>query len=145
MTKAALCAQCFDIVSPLSAWRTNRDWRWCQCDQMAVRWREGNRGLIEVTAFNGPDHVRVLGLNNMFLEYAVLSVPKHDDGFSFADWRQLHEESVSKIEPSYLFHEGKRACWALVVRPGESGDVFFVDYAEARRVPKVTTTGEAIQ
>jgi hypothetical protein len=137
MTKAALCTDCFDIVSPLRKWQTIRDWRWCQCDLMAVRWRDGNRGLLEVTAYHGPEHVRVLGLNNMFLEYAVLQVPRQNDGFGFADWRQLHDESVSKVEPGYLFHEDKRACWALVVQLGESGDVFFIDYDEARRWPLV--------
>jgi hypothetical protein len=130
VTKAALCTHCFDIIAPFRDWQTNREWRWCQCDHMGVRWREGARGLIEVTAMHGEQHVRVIGLNNSFLEAAVQMTLTNDE------WRMLHDASVDAVEPHYLFHKDRRACWALVVRAGESGDVTFVDWAEAKW-PKV--------
>lgn len=127
MTKAALCVSCSDILAPYRDWQTDRRWRWCQCDGMAVRWRDGTRGLIEVTSLGGPEHVRVIGLSNMFLQEAVA---RQTPGGAW--WRQLHENCAEVTEPHYLFSKENRNCWALVVRVGESGDVDFVDYETAR-------------
>jgi hypothetical protein len=133
VTKAALCVHCSDIVSPHRDWQTNRDWRWCECGHAAVRWRDGARGLIEVTALHGSDHVRVLGINNLFLTAAVSTNPYSEDGRrNEKQWRALHELACERVEPNYLFHKDRRNCWVLVVRVGESGDVTFVPYAEAR-------------
>jgi hypothetical protein len=126
MTKAALCTHCSDIVAPYRDWRINRAWRWCECDHMGVRWVDGARGLFEVTAMHGEEHVRVIGINNGFLENAVrmdLTEP---------EWRELHTASTEAIASNYLFHKDKRACWALIVRVGESGDVAFAPYAVAK-------------
>jgi len=133
VTKVALCANCWDIVSPRRAWKTDRSWRWCECDHTAVRWRDGNRGLLEVTSSHGPTGVRILGLNNSFLEPAV------NVGHALKDeeWRVLHQDACRLLEPYYLFHTDKRACWALVVAVGGSGDVTFVPYAEVRYVPSI--------
>jgi hypothetical protein len=128
VTKAAICVHCADIFAPLRNWETDRSWRWCQCDHSAVRWADGARGLIEVTSMHGPDHVRVLGINNAFLGLAV--------GNRFADaaaWRALHKLTCAEVEPNYLFHADNRDCWALIVRPGESGDVTFIDWVKARQ------------
>lgn len=127
MTKAAICAHCWDIVSPRRAWRTDRSWRWCECDHTAVRWRDGNRGLLEVTSTHGPTGVRVLGLNNAFLEAAIATGVTMDA----EEWRLLHSASTELVEPYYLFHKDRRACWALVCAVGQSSDVTFVDYFEA--------------
>lgn len=127
MTKAAICVHCSDILAPLRNWETDRSWRWCQCDHSGVRWADGARGLIEVTSMHGPDHVRVLGINNDFLGLAV--------GARLADaaaWRALHKLTCTEVGSNYLFHEANRNCWALIVRPGESGDVTFVDWVAAR-------------
>lgn len=123
MTKAALCMHCSDIVSPYRDWEANRSWRWCQCLHMATRWADGAQGLIEVTALHGPDHVRVIGLNNTFLTAAV--VPSAS-AFTHEQWRQLHSESADVVAPHYLFHKERRGCWALVVAVGQSGDITFV-------------------
>lgn len=128
--KVALCVHCTDFVTPLNTWQTDRSWRWCQCQHTGVRWRDGARGLLEVTSLHGPDSVRVLGLNNMFLTIAV-SDPARNAGLSYEKWRELHTECARQVEPGYLFHEDKRACWALVVRVGESNDVTFIDYGQA--------------
>lgn len=126
MTKAAICVHCMDIVSPHGDWRTDRSWRWCECDHMAVRWRDGTQGLLEVTAVHGPDFVRVLGINNSFLIGAIES----GKTFTPEEWRLFHADSTQLVAPHYLFHKDKRDCWALLVAVGESGDVTFVPHAE---------------
>lgn len=126
MTKLALCMECLDMVSPFRNWKSNRDWRWCQCGSTATRWRDGGQGLIEVTARDGRSAVRVVGLNNAFLTNALLDPPPDPAG-----WRQLHDTQCRVVPATYLFHEARRACWALVVRPGESGDVFYVEFPPA--------------
>jgi hypothetical protein len=130
MTKVALCISCSDIIAPYHHWQTDRRWRWCQCDGMAVRWRDGSRGLIEVTSLAGREYVRVIGLNNMFLEQAV---GRQTPGGAW--WRQLHEDCAELVEPHYLFSKENRNCWAAVVRVDETGDVTFIDYQSARREP----------
>jgi hypothetical protein len=133
MTKAVICVHCSDIVSPRRDWQADRSWRWCECDHAGVRWRDGARGLLEVTAVHGPDYVRVLGINNLFLQAAVSANPySTDGGRTFEQWRALHDLACDRVETNYLFHRGKRNCWALVVRVGESGDVTFIDYADAK-------------
>jgi hypothetical protein len=128
MTKAALCTHCYDIIGPFRDWETNRAWRWCQCDHMGVRWLDGDKGLLEVTAMHGQAHVRVIGLNNAFLTWAVERPLADAEG-----WRALHDASCAQAAGTgYLFGADRRACWALVVRVGESGDITFVDYAAAK-------------
>jgi hypothetical protein len=132
MTKAALCITCADIVSPyrddggLIVGGGLDGWRFCQCQEMGVRWRDGKRGLIEVTALHGPEAVRVIGLNNMFLGLACQPTGDGVTPRTAEQWRNLHALCCEKVEPHYLFHADNRACWALVVRVGESGDVFFI-------------------
>jgi hypothetical protein len=80
MTKAALCVACTDIVSPRRAWETDRRWRWCECDETGARWRDGTKGLLEVTSLRGSAGVRVIGINNLFLQAAVSLNPHSPDG-----------------------------------------------------------------
>ena len=135
MTKAALCIACYDIVSPYRDWTTNRAWRWCQCDYTAVRWRDGDQGLLEVTSLHGPDGLRVIGLNNMFLQLATIQDHEVPHGRrSPEQWRALHQLCSRRVPANYLFHETNRDCWALVIRVGESGDVTFVAYPTVRNV-----------
>ena len=124
--KALLCGGGCDIKETKREWRTDRSWRWCQCGESAVRWRDGDAGLLEVTSAGGRQHVRVLGINNAYLGLAVNHPPAIAAG-----WRELHHVTCAEIAPHYLFHADRRDCWALVVRPGESGDITFVEYAEA--------------
>lgn len=123
MTKAALCMHCSDIISPYRDWQTNRAWRWCQCQHAATRWADGDRGLVEVTAVHGPDFVRVIGLNNAFLEAAA---SPSGAVFTTEEWRRLHTACAGVVAPHYLFHKDQRDCWALVVAVGGSGDITFV-------------------
>lgn len=127
--KAAVCIDCSDILTPYHDWETNRKWRWCACGHMSTRWQDGRLGIIEVTAMHGLDHVRVLGLNNLFLFEGARLLVRHPDAW----WRKLHEQSCDNehIEPHYLFNEARRNCWAVLIRVGETGDVVFVPYKEA--------------
>lgn len=138
MTKAAICTHCMDIVSPYRNWETNRTWRWCSCDHTAVRWRDGHAGLLEVTSLHGASAVRVLGLANGFFEPAVRGISEFGHNDAMHEWRALHDAVTEQVAPTYLFHDSKRKCWAVVVRPGETSDVKFVQFADVRlgeRVP----------
>lgn len=134
MTKAVLCVHCYDILAPFRDWQTSRAWRWCQCDHAGVRWADGAKGLVEVTAVHGPDYVRVIGLNNAFLDLAVHA--RYTEG----GWRKMHELTCAEVAANYLFHADNRNCWALVVRPGESGDVTYVDWMAAK-YPRLAEAG----
>jgi len=125
MTKAVICVPCGQIVGPISRWEENRDWNWCAdpCHHTGVRWRDGYKGLLEVTSFHGALDLRVIGLHNGFLQ-SVTSIP-----MTHAGHRGEHERATHA--PGYLFDRSKRDCWAVVVRVGESNDVFFIPYEEA--------------
>lgn len=125
MTKAAICVGCSDIVSPYP--EPASGWRWCCCRHVAVRWRDPHRGLLDVTALHGPTTVRVLGLNNAFLAAAVQGRPWGEPEAVHEEWRLLHDQTCEDVEPHYLFSERKRQCWAVVIRPGETGDVRYVE------------------
>jgi hypothetical protein len=124
VTKALICLACVDVVTP---YRSGQRWRWCQCGQAAVRWRNPERGLIDVTTVGGPRMIRVLGLNNQFLEDAVtagIRTPAAAD-----HWQDLHQRHTTEVPHHYLFHAYRRGCWAVVIAVGETGDVQFVDPA----------------
>ncbi len=132
--KAALCVRCADLVAPHRDWETNRAWRWCGCGATGCRWRDGTTGVVEITSTTGPDEVRVLGLNNQFLQMAVRGNPltgwvAGDAG----DWRTLHHVTTNDVHPRYLFHRTQRDCWALLLQVGDTGDVVFVDYTPTMR------------
>ncbi len=126
MTKLALCVGCADMVAPYRSWTTDRRWRWCECGRTGTRWRDGTLGLLEVTSRSGPDGVRIVGLNNWFLQTAT-QLPA---GTMAGHWRDLHDNSVDECGRNYLFHRDNRACWALVVAVGDTGDVVFADPTE---------------
>ncbi len=120
-----LCIGCSDIVSPFRAWQKGT-WRWCQCYQAGVRWRDGDKGLLEVTHQSGPSMVRVIGMNNDYLLRAVRGLQTPEE------WRLLHTQQGQHVDPYYLFHKYRRNCWSVIIRPGETADVFHIPYEEAR-------------
>ena len=132
VTKAVLCRACADVVAPYRSWATDRRWRWCQCTAVGTRWVDGGRGMLEVSAAGGPDGVRVLGLNNLFLHLAAADDTDVLYPRTARQWRVAHEVTCREVEPGYLFHAQRRDCWAVVVRVGDSADVVFVDYGVAR-------------
>jgi len=119
-----MCLTCGQIIGPRSRWETDRAWTWCAdpCAHSAVRWRDGDKGLLEVTAFHGEGDVAILGLHNGMV--GMLSIKPEHEG-----WRNAHDKVTEA--PGYLFDKSKRACWAVLVRPGESNDVFFMPYMDA--------------
>jgi hypothetical protein len=128
VTKVVLCVRCADIVAPYP--EPEQGWRWCQGRHAAGRWRDPHRGLLDVTALR-PTEVRVIGLNNAFLVDAVQGTAWGDPDGINEEWRLLHDKHAEEVPPHYLFHENRRACWAVVIRPNETGDVRFVEFEEA--------------
>lgn len=116
--KVLLCGECSAMVSGPS----NGSWRWCDCGNAAIRWIDAVRGIVEVWA-DVRELVRVIGFNNHMLELA------YRPGGSLGDemWRTLHAHTAHVIPERYLFHEDKRACWAVIFRPGETSDSRYAD------------------
>lgn len=85
MTKAVMCTTCGQIVGPRPRQEQWETWTWCAdpCAHTAVRWRDGYKGLLEVTSLHGPEGVAVIGLHNEFL--GALAVTR-------IEWRYLDEE-----------------------------------------------------
>lgn len=139
MTKAAICVRCSDLLAPYA--QTDRGWRWCACGATATRWRSPAAGHLDVTSTLGSAFVRVLGLANPFLTQAVHGKPYGDPDVVDEEWRLLHDQVCEDIPGNYLFSERRRHCWAVVIRPGETGDVRYVEYAEvlARQPPAAIT------
>lgn len=124
MTKAAMCTTCGQIVGPRPR---DEEWTWCAepCLHTAVRWRDPGRGLLEVTSLHGPGGVIVIGLHNGFIAGLAERVTEAEW------WRNLHDKVTAEHSDGYLFHRNNRDCWAVLVRPGQSSDVFFIPYGEA--------------
>lgn len=117
--KALYCGRCSAIVSgPVDG-----SWRWCDCGNAAIRWTNPVRGLAEVWA-DVRALVRVIGLNNRMLHLALTPAGNLNDN---EVWRELHQQTTRDVEPHYLFHADKRACWAVIIRPNETADVRFAD------------------
>lgn len=121
--KALLCLACVDVVAPHRDWRTNRDWRWCQCGQSGVRWRNGDTGIVEVTSTTDREYIRVVGFNNLMLVAGAADRPRITD----QQWRDLHDETCRNVPANYLFHPTHRNCWTVIMRPGETSDTIYVD------------------
>lgn len=118
--KALFCADCSVIISG----PTDGSWRWCDCGNAAIRWTDPVRGKAEVWAENRRD-VRIIGLHN-----GMLQLPFETVGSMINDWdgwRELHQHLADAVDPGYLFHADKRACWAVVIRPGDSNDTRYAD------------------
>lgn len=123
MTKAIMCTTCGQIVGPRP--RTQEVWTWCSdpCVHSAVRWRDGAKGLLEVTSMHGPEGVVVIGLHNAFIAQLGAATALSDE-----QWRTTHRMVTDA--PGYLFDKSKRDCWAVLTRVGQSNDVFFMPYQE---------------
>jgi hypothetical protein len=128
---------CTDVVTPYE--QPSRGWRSCQCGDARVRWRDPHAGVVELSSTRGPDGVRALGLANNFLAQAVHGQPYGEPADAGAgepdtvdeEWRLLHDDACERVPRNTLFHEFKRACWSVVIRVGETGDVLFIEPGEA--------------
>lgn len=127
--KALLCLQCSDIRAP----NPDKSPVACRCGNCGVRWDDPQRGRLKVWARN-KSLVRVIGLHNDFLMAAA------DDGGGPANpgpirkmdeyWKSVHEEVTNA--PGYLFDKSKRACWACIIRVGETNDVWWEDVPDEK-------------
>ncbi len=129
MTKALICLRCSDISAPYPD--PARGWRRCPCGAAASRWRDPAAGLLDIRSIYGPDNVVVLGLANPFLTAACTGRPWGDTDAVNEEWRLLHDRVCEDIPANYLFSERRRQCWAVVIRPGETGDIRYVEGDEA--------------
>jgi hypothetical protein len=117
--KCLLCARCVDIraLDPHGRWTT------CRCGACSARWEDPDRGTVRVKA-DSQGAPRILGLNNTFLLGGMLS-NQHDDscemGGSNAAWRKRHDEATHA--PGYVFDKAFRACWAAILRVGDTADI----------------------
>lgn len=129
MTKAAMCLTCGQIIGPRPRQADWSIWTWCAkpCMHSAVRWRDGQAGVLEVTSLHGKEDVVVVGLHNGM--FGALSKSTFENPLSDAEWRAAH--ALCTNAPGYLFDKSRRECWAALVRVGESNDVWFVEYGLA--------------
>jgi len=117
--KALVCTVCVDIraLDPSGAWTS------CRCGNAKARWLDPDKGTVRVKA-EDQNRVRILGLNNHYLINGSKG-PTHaqmvEVGGQFEWWRKLHDESTNA--PGYIFDKGKRACWATLVKVGETNDI----------------------
>lgn len=129
--KALICVTCSDVLAPYN-FRNGNKWRVCQCGCSAVRWRDTLAGHLEVSNVESPRSVRVMGMHNGFLMDAV-----HAHIGDHEAHKRAHNDAINA--PGYLFDRTRRECWACIFRPGETNDVFFVDWNEKEIYPQATS------
>lgn len=117
--KALLCGLCIDIraLDPSGAPTS------CRCGNMQARWLDPQRGTVRVRA-KDRSAARILGMNNAFLLKAIDGfhhLEMVEAGGQWEAWRKLHVQSTDA--KGYIFDKDKRACWACVVKIGETGDI----------------------
>jgi hypothetical protein len=117
--KALVCTLCLDIraLDPKGAWTA------CRCGNLEARWLDPDKGTVKVRA-KDQSRVRMLGLNNTYLIGAAKG-PTHAEmvtaGGQWEWWRKLHDDATNA--PGYVFDKTKRACWATLVKVGETNDI----------------------
>jgi len=123
MTKALVCAKCFDIrgLDPNGGFVT------CFCGSSSARWEDAAAGKVRCRG----SWSRILGLNNNYFVPAIAG-PSHLDtveaGGQWEWWRKLHDRAVDA--KGYIFDRERRSCWATIVRVNETNDVRWEDENE---------------
>lgn len=110
--KIVMCLECGDMFSPGFV-----KVKHCECGYTFGKWQNPSAGTLDVYSKVGTGHLLILGINNDFITLAGKC--KSDE-----DWK----EGTAKILdacPGYLFHRNRRNSPVVLVRPGESSDVFF--------------------
>jgi hypothetical protein len=98
----------------------------CRCGNTEARWLDPQAGTVRVRA-KDRSLARILGINNRFLLKAI----EGSIGDDWTAWRKLHEEATDA--KGYIFDKTFRACWACILRVGETGDI---KWEEATPPPK---------
>lgn len=88
----------------------------CKCGNMTARWLDPQRGTVRVKALD-KSAVRFIGLNNSFLSQTLFA-----PDMTHHEWRDLHAITCNQAS-GYLFHEGHRNCWAVLIKVGDSNDI----------------------
>jgi hypothetical protein len=109
--KALFHQSCGSIRSP----KADGSWTLCDCGQSAIRWTDPGAGTARVWA-RDPVSAAVIGFNNTMLISEPLDI---DD----ERWRHRHTLSCTLVPENYLFSVARRDCWAVIFRPGDTGDV----------------------
>lgn len=109
--KALLCAACGDVKG------FEEDWVSCRCGLVEAHWTDPRLGLGEMQG--SYPHAFLLGLNNAYLLPALQGRTA-----IFEEARKLHEEALDA--EGYIFDKSKAACWAVVVKPGQTRDVKWI-------------------
>lgn len=108
--KALVCGDCHDI----RALDPSCEWVECRCGAVRARWIDPVIGTAEFTgrypcAF-------LLGLNNQMFGPATRGATT-----VFEEARAFHDQATDA--PGYIFDKSKAACWAVILRPGQTNDV----------------------
>jgi len=149
MAKALVCLDCGAVktLAPDSSTTT------CDCPphfgQVVGWWVDQNIALAQIAVLHPKprDRARVLLLHNGVLRADVDVIPS---GYAASDgswtpydanqtdtfWRQIHTEATHtppRPESLQVFSQGKRACWAVVQRPGTTPDTHWATDTELRQ------------
>jgi hypothetical protein len=114
--KLLYCGRCGDIRAPDPHGEVTS----CHCGNVGARWEDLRRGILKVRA-EDRSLARVIGIHNELLQ---VSWERGVEAWSTEAWRKLHRDVTAEAH-GYLFHKDKRACWVVVIAPGESPDTSF--------------------
>lgn len=125
--KSLFCGKCFSFHSfgVDDTEDQKHPWQYCDCRQMAARWKDPNFGTVEVLA-QVPERAFIIGMNNNFLSWAI-----RGGRLSNEDWQNAHARAT--VAPDHVFDAHKRNCWACIIRVGETSDINWHPYQEKVR------------
>lgn len=116
--KAIICAE----HGQIHIHTFGQSWTPCECGNVFAKWLDPDAGTVVVAA-RVKERVRLLGLNNRYLEAALLG-----RNLSWERFRELHDMATEA--PNFLFDKSRIACWAAVVEVGRSNDVRWANVDE---------------
>ena len=131
--KILMCARCFGFHS------FSTEWRFCECRNMAAKWIDPNAGTVHVLGRN-KNRTFIIGMNNRFLSGAILSDPalRNDEAA-----RELH--NIATDAKGFLFDKSIRNCWAVVIRPGQTNDIYWHPAQEFLDTSPALTIDQALE
>lgn len=112
--KLVMCLECGDIFSP-----GKRKPKTCECGYSLAKWRDPSAGTLEVASRMGEstDALCIIGMHNGYFRLSS-SCATH------AQWREATKELLDN-STGYLFHTELRNSPMVIIKVGESNDVFW--------------------
>ena len=106
--KVLLCTLCLDIraLDPEGAWTC------CRCGNSEARWLDTKVGTVRCRA-KDQGKLRIIGMNNKFLIMGCRG-PAYED-------HKLPDAST--VIEGLIFDHDKRACWATILKVGDTPDI----------------------